>query len=134
MIIAIKEGDGIAVSQKDGRGGAGRGQGRKPLFGKGAMDKTPIRLSPKMMDFIRNGGSDRLRRLLEWGQTVELLPDPGSKPKPKRTSMTLPDDLVEATKRLGALGHTDGYGDFQAGLRRVIHTAMEQGINPDTLD
>lgn len=112
-----------------GRGGPGRGQGLKPMFGDEAMPKKPVRLSPEMMAYLGEGeqaAADKLRRLLEWSWHNEdkLLPVPKRERGSElvRTSFAMAPAHWQRAELLGG-------GVRVNGIRRVIHTAMELEID-----
>lgn len=104
-----------------GRGGPGRGQGALPLYGK-VMPKKQVRLHPDMLTYLKAAGDSakKLRGLLEWAADNEdaLLPDPGRSALVSRTSFAMTDGHWALAERLGE-------GSRVAGIRRVVHTAME---------
>jgi hypothetical protein len=126
MILGMVNQDG-----KSTHGGAGRGQGMKPFFGE-TMPSIQLKLARVLRDFLDDAdkASPRLRALLEWGvaNQDQVLEDPGPPPKEDivRTSYSLTPAHVELAEQLGA-------GNRVAGVRRVIHTAMSLGLDPDQL-
>ncbi len=120
------------VSPKATHGGAGRGQGMKPIFGE-TMPAVQLKLPRVLRDFLNAGPdtiSPRLRALLEWGDAHldQLLDDPGRPPAEDRTrnSYSLSPAHVEMAERMGG-------GNRVAGVRRVVHTAIALGLDPDNL-
>lgn len=115
-----------------GKGGPGRGQGMKPLFNE-PMLSVPIKLPAVLREFLDAGpetSSPRLRALLEWGDDhpQQVLDDPGPPPKDDitRTSYSLSKRHLEIANRLGD-------GKRTVGVRRIIHTALSLGLDPDQL-
>lgn len=108
-----------------GRGGPGRGQGLKPMYDEPMIKKTAS-LSPEMIEFlgIGEGAAEKLRRLLDWSRDNpdKLLPALKHKRGSVlvKTSFAMTDAHWQRAVLLGG-------GKRIAGIRRVIHTAMELG-------
>jgi hypothetical protein len=108
-------------------GGPGRGQGKKPIYDEN-MPKIQLRLPASLVAYLKSGreASPRLRRLLEWGDAHPdhlLLPDQ-KKGGQTRTSYALSPEHIALAEKIGE-------GNRTAGVRIVIHTAMELGLDPD---
>lgn len=113
-----------------GRGGPGRGQGLKPMFGDEAMPKRQFRMIREMRDFLfldedEETAAERLRRLIEWSRNnPDKLLDYKHKrgTEMERTSFALTPAHLEQAKKVGG-------GVLVKGIRRIVHTAMKLGID-----
>lgn len=112
----------------DKRGGYRENAQRPPLYHE-AMDKYFVDLPAEMVQFLDSTGkrdrAENLRNLLAWAAEQpegDLLFDPGATGKHLGRRYALRQEDVETAVRLGNDNRT-------AGIRRVIFTAVRQGVD-----